>query len=246
MHPTRFTVAPRFRPALSAREGEGRRARLPRDRRCTVPSVPSRSVPTPPPPQRGAAAPARAVTYMAGGVRVRPRCRPRAPVRSEVVGMNRTHRMQNKTKRKKKKRRGEEVKEALGNGQLKPTERLMGEKKKKKKTRSRDWGTLVSAARSQQSRGCSRAPLPPGPAAVQRGSRRGRVCALGTERSSGPPSARPRLCLTAGTRAPLTARPDGPGARGGSAGPARSPVLSAGRPRVAISVQYTANYAYEN
>lgn len=103
MHPTRFTVAPRFRPALSAREGEGRRARLPRGRRCTVPSVPSRSVPTPPPPQRGAAAPARAVTYMAGGVRVRPRCRPLAPVRSEVVGMNRTHRMQNKTKRKKKK-----------------------------------------------------------------------------------------------------------------------------------------------
>ena len=158
MHPTRFTVAPRFRPALSAREGEGRRARLPRGRRCTVPSVPSRSVPTPPPPQRGAAAPARAVTYMAGGVRVRPRCRPLAPVRSEVVGMNRTHRMQNKTKRKKKKRRGEEVKEALGNGQLKPTERLMGEKKKKKKKPGAEIG-----ARWCQLREASRAGAVPGP-----------------------------------------------------------------------------------
>lgn len=70
MHPTRFTVAPSFHRLLTAREGEGRRARL--SLAAAAPSRPSRlsrpsPFPTPPPPQRGAAAPARAVTYMAGG-----------------------------------------------------------------------------------------------------------------------------------------------------------------------------------
>lgn len=162
MHPTRFTVAPRFRPALSAREGEGRRARLPRDRRCTVPSVPSRSVPTPPPPQRGAAAPARAVTYMAGGVRVRPRCRPLAPVRSEVVGMNRTHRMQNKTKRKKKKEGGGS-KRGVRKRAIKTDRATNGGKKKKKKNPEQRLGHVGVSCAKPAEPGLFQGPAPARP-----------------------------------------------------------------------------------